>query len=94
EDVILFENHKTLGNKWVELAKLLPGRTPNHVKNRYYSTMRRLHRQAIKHSVGGPGHEGPFNGDGGQPMESDMYGGTMKTQGTQEHEKSSLTGTW
>lgn len=43
EDFIIFETYRTFGSQWTKIAKKLSnGRTENSIKNRFYSTLRRI----------------------------------------------------
>ena len=66
EERIATAAHQTLGNKWAKIAKLLPGRSDNDVKNHFYAILRRTRKRSSSDDgsdsdglLGVPSTEGP-----------------------------------
>ena len=45
EDLMLLEKQKQIGNQWAQIAKEIPGRTENQVKNRFNSMLKKIREE-------------------------------------------------
>mmetsp|Transcript_42077 Transcript_42077/g.80489 ORF Transcript_42077/g.80489 Transcript_42077/m.80489 type:complete len:92 (+) Transcript_42077:2698-2973(+) len=70
---LLVALHMKVGNQWAVLAKMMPGRSPNAIKNRFHATRRKLERSQKRLGCGeGEDAANPNAGDvtmeDGMPM--------------------------
>ncbi|KAJ8763728.1 hypothetical protein K2173_003510 [Erythroxylum novogranatense] len=45
EDDLIIQMHRKHGNKWSRIAKKLPGRTDNEIKNHWHTNLKKHHKQ-------------------------------------------------
>jgi len=48
EDMLVIKAHKEIGNKWSEIARRVPGRTENNIKNHWNGIKRRQYLKRNK----------------------------------------------
>ena len=78
EDNIIIRKQSEIGNRWAIIAKELPGRSPNSIKNRWYSGLKSQHEMMGQftmnpiNSINGIGQNSNIFSNTQQPITTDM----------------------
>ena len=90
EDAALVEAHRAVGNRWSEIAKRIPGRPENAIKNRWNSTLRARGRRgtppdqelSVPAGEGTPPSKRGARAKSGSPSSMDATHGSEHTEGS------------
>eukprot|EP00947_MAST-08B_sp_MAST-8B-sp1_P001717 g1717.t1 len=81
EEKVVIEARARLGNRWAQIARMLPGRSDNDVKNRWYASLRkRVENTALNGTVESKASEIAGEAPGGAAA-SKNAGGAKSTSG-------------